>query len=121
MKKTLLSFILLFSIFIVNAQNHIDYNRYDRYNHELIKRNNRPRVNILPIIGAAITGAIIANQINDSYYYDNQREIIRQNYWRAQLEIQRLELIQRQLELQDIENRRQRGLFGIFNRRNNRY
>lgn len=112
---------LLISILSLNAQNHIDYNTYDRYNNNVIKRHNRPKLNILPMIGAAITGAIIANQINESAYHDNQRDIIRYRYLQSQLELQRLQLIESQLELLEIENRRPRRTFGIFNRRNNRY
>jgi hypothetical protein len=121
MKKLLLSFILLISILSINAQNNTNYNTYNRYDNHLIKRHNKPRLNILPIIASAITGAIIANQINESAYYDNQRDIIRYRYLQSQLELQRLQLIESQLELLEIENRRPRRTFGIFNRRNNIY
>jgi len=113
MKKLLLSFMLLCSISILNAQNHT--NKYDRYDNHLIKRH-KPRLNILPILGAAITSAIITNQINESYYNNQHKQI----YWQSQLELQRLQLIQIQLELLEIENRSPRRTFGIFNRRNRR-
>ena len=122
MKNTLILVIALLSFISVNAQNYRNnQNLYNEHQYRTTRNHDKPRINILPIIGAVITSAIIANQINDIDNYNNQREIMRQHYWRNQLELQRLDIMERQLELLEIEHNRKRGILGIFNRRSNRY
>lgn len=121
MKRTLILSMLLLFIVSANAQ----YYRSHQYNNYPAQQQVRQRVkiDILPILGAIITTAIISNQLND---YDNHtlstREIMRQHYYQNQLNIQRLELLQRQDEIMERQQyRRERGVFGIFHKRRHRY
>ena len=96
MKKVLLSFILLFSIIVSNAQ-YTDCQ--PNYYPNQVVTIRQPRINILPTIIGAIVGAAIVNINSNNYDYNNPRYAIRQHYYQNQLEIERLEFLQRQTEI----------------------
>jgi hypothetical protein len=89
MKKILLSIILVFSIVVTNAQ--LKYYNNNCYQTPYII--NRPQNNILPsIITAVATGVIINHAIGNQYDY-------RDDSYRNQLEIERLNILQKKLEI----------------------
>jgi hypothetical protein len=136
MKKLLLSILLVFSIFILNAQRMRDFDdnytnnfnkniqaHYPYSNDYYINPNqNRVKTNILPSLIGAILGAVIVNStINNQYDYGNARQRLRENYYQNQLELQRIELLKMQLETLERQHyRKEKGFLG-FPKRHHRY
>jgi hypothetical protein len=124
MKKLLLISILFFSIFNLNAQHYRNYERKPirHYYREHI-HPERPKINILPILGAIVATAIISSELNDYDDYNlNSRQLMRKHYYQNQLELQRLEYLERQSIILERQNcNKQRGFLGIFPKRHHRF
>ena len=132
MKKLLLSIILVFSIFVVNAQrygryNNNYYNHYQRpiigqspyYNTIINSQPNRIESSILPSLIGAMVGSAIINSINNKQHENcnNSRETITDEHYENQLELERLEIIKKELEIKEMKKRyRKEHGFRLFHK-----
>lgn len=135
MKRLLLLIILVFSIFIVNAQRYSGYsnNYYNHYQRPIMGQSpyhnviinsqpNRVQSNVLPSIIGAMVGVAIINSVTNKQYdnCNNSREITKDEHYENQLELERLEIMKKELEIKEMKKRyRQEHGFRLFGRRHN--